>query len=340
MEIGSSAVFEVALLSRAREMSSHGTWDCAACGAKGCWAKHKRCWKCWEWRPGEGGSNTRRDRNGTKPHDQQQPASDTDAREEANKKLATLRSRVRDLRAQAAEDGMSFLGEAADKVQEEVRRLGAQKEQTLPRCFTQAQVERDRRKAEKARDRIKKKIESLTEKAADIQKELAEEQKKLESKEKHIQELETKKTQLEQAAPPDAHGKWTKAAHHLEQAAAMLQTMDAADMEVKAKQDAVTDALALVKRREQAQAEAAESQARQRSASRKRGAEAATAAEGGDGGKTCMVAIPAKADAEQVKQLLLPHCKPEEAAQHAAAMASVVADLQPGFTLELRVPSL
>ena len=137
---------------------------------------------------------------------------------------------MRDLRAQAAEDGIFFLGEAADKVQEEVRRLEAQKEHTLPRCYTQAQAERDRRKAEQARDRIKKKIESLTEKAADIQKELVEEQKKLEANEKHIQELEAKKTQLEEAAPPDAHGKWTKAAHHLEQAAAMLQTMDSADM--------------------------------------------------------------------------------------------------------------
>ena len=53
-----------------------------------------------------------------------------------------------------------------------------------------------------------------------------------------------------------------------------------------------------------------------------------------------MVAILAKATAEQVKQLLLPHCKAEEADKHASAMASVVADLQPGFTLELRVPSL
>ncbi|CAK0817851.1 unnamed protein product [Prorocentrum cordatum] len=215
---------------------SNDTWDCAACGAKGCDRNHTRCWECWAWKPSEGGRQRRRPSHSRKDEDQL-PRPDEDARDEAHKKLAALRSRVRDLRAQAAEECMEFLGEVSDRVREEVRRLEAQKEQTIPRCFTQAQVERERRRAEAARDRKKKRIEALNAKAEEMQKELAEEETRLDKKEAQIQQLEAKRSQLKHTVPADAEGQWGMGAHHLEQAAALLQeqTEETTDTDLKAK---------------------------------------------------------------------------------------------------------
>ncbi|CAK0870875.1 unnamed protein product, partial [Prorocentrum cordatum] len=213
----------------------------------------------------------------------------------------------------AAEKSMEFLGEAADRVQEEVRRLEAHKEQSVPRCFTQAQVEQERRRAETSRDRIKKRIEALNAKAEDIQKELAEEQSKLEKKESHVRQLEAKRSQLEQhTVPTDA-------------AEALLHehTKETADTDLKAKHKHIKEALAMVKKRQQAIAEEmektkteAEAQ-RSRSVSRKRGAESSSS----------LVAIPARTSPEQIKQLLSKHCTAEQ--QHVTtAHASTAKSLE------------
>ncbi|CAK0836452.1 unnamed protein product, partial [Prorocentrum cordatum] len=251
----------------------------------------------------------------------QQRGPEADAREEANKKLAALRSRVRDLRAQAAEEGMELLGGAADRVQEEVRRLETQMEQSAPPCFTQAQVERERRKAETARDRINKRIEAFNAKAEDIQKELMAEKAKLEKKDAPIQQLEAKRSQLKQhAVPTDAEGRWGTAAHHLEQAEALLQerAKETADTDLEAKHKYIRAAPAKVKKRQQAVAEgmektSAEAEAqRSRPLSRKRGADSSSS----------LVAIPARASPEQVKQLFSNSCKAEQAERQRVVTAN------------------